>query len=82
MLFRQLTQLVECFAYNEKDNGSNPLLFKYSKNIIDLFYSKHAIQVFDIFNHIINVFYKHNRKIVYYFEIERKVSEEMSALRH
>ena len=24
--FKWLTQLVECFAYNEKVNGSNPLL--------------------------------------------------------
>ena len=24
---RQLTQLVECFAYNEEVSGSNPLLF-------------------------------------------------------
>ena len=33
---KQLTQLVECFAYNEKVSGSNPLLFIKTTNKVPI----------------------------------------------
>ena len=34
VLIKQLTQLVECLAYNEKVNGSSPLLFMKNLKLI------------------------------------------------